>query len=101
MPATYGSATKTSEPRDLSARDLALLDDLAQRIQPDDPSLETWFSTYFRQHRRRLAVDLEIVRRGYATPLTIEPNSTFAPDFAAAARSAEAAELGLWAACST
>ena len=46
-------------------------------------------------------VNLEIVRQGYATPLTIEPNSTFSPDFAAAARSAEAAELGLWAACST
>ena len=46
-------------------------------------------------------VNLEIVREGYATPLSIEPNSTFAGDFAAAARAAEAADLGLWAACST
>jgi len=46
-------------------------------------------------------VNLEIVRTGYATPLSIEPNSTFAGDFAAAARAAEAADLGLWAACST
>jgi len=47
-----------------------------------------------------LFVNDEIVRRGYATPLTIAPNSTFARDFAEAARAAEAADLGLWAACS-
>jgi micrococcal nuclease len=45
-------------------------------------------------------VNLEIVRRGYAVPLSIEPNSTFADAFAAAARRAEATDLGLWAACS-
>jgi 2-polyprenyl-3-methyl-5-hydroxy-6-metoxy-1,4-benzoquinol methylase len=63
MPRTHSLTRKTSEPRDLSARDVALLDDLAQRIEPDDPSLERWFFTYFQQHRRRLAVDLEIVRQ--------------------------------------
>ena len=45
-------------------------------------------------------VNMEIIRRGYATPLSIEPNSTFARDFAEAATDAEAAGLGLWAACS-
>jgi micrococcal nuclease len=45
-------------------------------------------------------VNSEIVEQGYATPLTIEPNSTFAQDFAAAARRAERADLGMWAACS-
>jgi micrococcal nuclease len=45
-------------------------------------------------------VNLLIVEQGFATPLTIEPNSTFARDFAAAARRAERADLGLWAACS-
>jgi micrococcal nuclease len=45
-------------------------------------------------------VNMEIVGQGYATPLTIEPNSTFARDFAEAARDAEAAGLGLWTACS-
>ena len=44
-------------------------------------------------------VNLEIVRRGYARPLVIEPNDTFAVDIAAAARTAEADDLGLWAAC--
>ena len=46
-------------------------------------------------------VNLEIVEQGYATPLTIEPNSTYARDFAAAARRAERADLGMWAACSS
>ena len=45
-------------------------------------------------------VNMEIIRQGYATPLTIEPNSTYARDFAKAAGEAEAAGLGLWAACS-
>ncbi len=44
-------------------------------------------------------VNHEIVRRGYATPLSIEPNSVFARLFADAARAAEADDLGLWAAC--
>jgi micrococcal nuclease len=43
--------------------------------------------------------NLEIVERGYARPLTIEPNSRFAADFAGAARRAEAAGRGLWTAC--
>ena len=46
-------------------------------------------------------VNLEIVEQGYAGPLTIEPNSTFAREFAAAARRAERADLGMWAACSS
>lgn len=45
-------------------------------------------------------VNLEIVRRGHATPMSFEPNTTFARDIAVAARAAEAADLGLWAACS-
>lgn len=46
-------------------------------------------------------VNMEIIRQGYATPLTIEPNSTFARDFAEAASNAEAAGLGLWTTCSS
>jgi micrococcal nuclease len=48
-----------------------------------------------------LFVNLEIVEQGFAQPLTIEPNSTFARDFAAAARRAERADLGMWGACSS
>jgi micrococcal nuclease len=46
-------------------------------------------------------VNLEIVERGFARPLTIEPNSTYAREFARAASRAERGELGLWAACSS
>ena len=46
-------------------------------------------------------VNLEIVEQGFATPLTIEPNSTFAGEFAAAAKRAERADLGMWADCSS
>ncbi|HSP28636.1 MAG TPA: thermonuclease family protein [Ilumatobacteraceae bacterium] len=46
-------------------------------------------------------VNMEIVERGFARPLTIEPNGTFAREFASAARRAERNDLGLWAACSS
>jgi SAM-dependent methyltransferase len=44
-------------------RSFRLLDQVAARIQPDDPALEEWFSKYCREHRKRLAADLEIVAR--------------------------------------
>jgi micrococcal nuclease len=46
-------------------------------------------------------VNMEIVEQGFAHPLTIEPNSTFARDFAAAAGRAERSDLGMWGACSS
>ena len=46
-------------------------------------------------------VNMELVERGFARPLAIEPNSTFAAEFASAARRAERDDLGLWAACSS
>lgn len=47
-----------------------------------------------------LFVNLEIVRQGYAQPLTIPPDVAHSAEFVAAARAAERADLGLWAACS-
>jgi micrococcal nuclease len=44
-------------------------------------------------------VNYEIVRQGYAQPLTIAPNDRFAPLFVEAAQLAEADEAGLWSAC--
>jgi micrococcal nuclease len=46
-----------------------------------------------------LFVNREIIARGYAVPLAIEPNTVYAGDFAAAAHEAETADFGLWAAC--
>lgn len=45
-------------------------------------------------------VNLEIVRQGYAQPLTIPPNVAHSVEFVEAARTAERADLGLWAECS-
>ncbi|MEO7398170.1 MAG: thermonuclease family protein [Ilumatobacteraceae bacterium] len=47
-----------------------------------------------------LFVNLEIVAEGFARPLTIAPNDTFATEFVQVARDAEAIDKGLWAACS-
>ena len=44
-------------------------------------------------------VNYEIVRQGYAQPLTIPPNVTFADLMVVAARDAEADDAGLWSAC--
>jgi micrococcal nuclease len=45
-------------------------------------------------------VNYELVRHGYATPLTIEPNTAHADAFVDAARAAEGADAGLWSECS-
>ena len=42
-------------------------------------------------------VNALLVERGYATPLAIAPNTRLAPSFAAAARRARRARVGLWA----
>jgi micrococcal nuclease len=44
-------------------------------------------------------VNEAIVAGGYAKPLTITPNDAYADRFVAAATAAEAAKIGLWAAC--
>jgi len=46
-----------------------------------------------------LFVNLEIVRAGYAQPLTFPPNVAHTDEIVAAARAAEAADRGLWSAC--
>jgi SAM-dependent methyltransferase len=50
-----------SEPRRVPAEHLALLDDIASQIAPDEAALEAWYASYLSQHRRRLAGDLEII----------------------------------------
>ena len=44
-------------------------------------------------------VNFEIVRHGFAQPLTIAPNTTFVSLFVDAARAAERDDVGLWSAC--
>lgn len=45
-------------------------------------------------------VNLEIVRQGYAQPLTIPPNVAHTTEFVEAAREAERTNAGLWGTCS-
>ncbi len=47
----------------------------------------------------RVFVNDALLRQGYARPLSIEPNLAHAAEFAEAARQAQHAGLGLWAAC--
>jgi micrococcal nuclease len=46
-----------------------------------------------------LFVNAELVRRGYATPLAIAPDTRHAARFAALARQARRAGRGLWRSC--
>ena len=52
-----------AEPWRFPERRFALLDEVAPRIQPDDPALEDWYERYCRQHRKRFAADLDLVDR--------------------------------------
>jgi SAM-dependent methyltransferase len=54
---------REAEPRHAPEQYLALLDRLADRIEPDEPALRDWYRGYCLEHRRRLAVDLELVQR--------------------------------------
>ena len=47
-----------------------------------------------------LFVNLELAVEGFARPLTIRPNDAHVTEFVGAARAAEAADVGLWGACS-
>ena len=44
-------------------------------------------------------VNMQIIRHGYARPLTIAPNVAHADEFVEAARVADADNIGLWARC--
>ncbi len=46
-----------------------------------------------------LFINLELVARGYGTPMSIEPNTFHRNDFVRAAAQAQAANVGLWKAC--
>lgn len=52
-----------AEPWEFPVQSLALLDQVASRVRPDDPALEAWSAHYFREHRARLAGDLRIIGR--------------------------------------
>ena len=70
---------------------------LERDIEPRDPYDRLLAYAY--RAGDGLFVNLEIVRRGYAQPLTIPPNVAHSAAFVDAARDAEADDAGLWSAC--
>jgi micrococcal nuclease len=46
-----------------------------------------------------ILVNYEIIRQGFARPLTIPPNDSYAEQFVQAARAAERDDAGLWSSC--
>ncbi len=58
-----GAVQREAEPWRIPQRYFSLIDEVAGRIEPDDPALYDWFSNYSREHRTRLAADLHLTER--------------------------------------
>jgi SAM-dependent methyltransferase len=57
---------KEAEASRLPERHLALIDQIAEGIEPDESSLAEWYSEYYSHHRTRLAADLHLVDQNVA-----------------------------------
>ena len=54
---------------------------------------------YLYRNSDNLFINLDLISRGYGTPMSIEPNTFHRNDFVHAAALAEASNVGLWKAC--
>ena len=54
---------------------------------------------YLYRDSDNLFINLDLVSRGYGTPMSIEPNTFHRNDFVQAAALAEVSNVGLWKAC--
>ena len=54
---------------------------------------------YLYRNSDNLFINLDLISRGYGTPMSIEPNTFHRNDFVHAAALAEATNVGLWKAC--
>jgi micrococcal nuclease len=77
----------------------ALLDGRSVRLVYDVEPTDRYGRTLAYVYRGDMFVNLHLVRRGYATVLTIRPDVAHAPEFEAAEGRARAAGRGLWGAC--
>lgn len=59
-----------------------------------------WSPAYVWVASTGVFLNAELVRRGFAQPLTIPPNIAHADEFANLAMEARQADRGLWSACS-
>jgi len=63
--------SRQAETKRPAAQHLDLIDRMGTEIHPDDPKLDEWFSRYLRQHRRRLALDLDMITREANTEASV------------------------------
>ena len=89
----FGKAASKENRRLVDGREVTLTFDVEQRDRYGR------LLAYVRRRGDGLFVNAELVRRGYATTLTIPPNVRYAERFAALARAAREAGRGLWSAC--
>jgi micrococcal nuclease len=84
-----------------SAENHRLVDGRDVRLVADREARDRYGRTLAYVYRASdgLFVNAELVRGGYATPLSIAPNVRFAARFADLARAARASGRGLWSAC--
>lgn len=84
-----------------SARNAELVADAEVELRTDVEERDRYgrLLAYVYRARDELFVNAELVRGGYAQPLTVPPNVAHADEFAGLAGSARAADRGLWGAC--
>jgi micrococcal nuclease len=84
-----------------SAENHRLVDGRDVRLVADREARDRYGRTLAYVYRASdgLFVNAELVRGGYATPLSIAPNVRFAARFTDLARAARASGRGLWSAC--
>jgi micrococcal nuclease len=84
-----------------SAENHRLVEGRRVRLVPDVEARDRYgrMLAYVYRASDGLFVNAELVRRGYATPMTIAPNVRYADRFTAWSRKARRAGRGLWGAC--
>jgi micrococcal nuclease len=89
----YGKAASAFNARLVRARTVRLVFDAERRDRYGR------LLAYVYREPDGLFVNAELVRRGYAQPLTIPPNVAHSSEFRRLARTARSGGRGLWAAC--
>jgi micrococcal nuclease len=91
----FGKAAAAENTRLVAGRTVTLRTDVEAR----DRYGRLLAYVYLPSSGGRMFVNAELVRRGYAQPLTIPPNVRHASELRALAAQARAADRGLWRAC--
>jgi len=78
-----------------------LVDRADVRLVPDAEPRDRYGRMLAYVYRGDTNVGAELVRRGYAQAITVPPNVRYADRFAALARQARRAGIGLWASCAS